>query len=55
MVVVFVQRITEDFNIYDLVQDMRTQRPSVVQTKVTSHTPVTCMFTYVFVAVVRPH
>ncbi|XP_067095265.1 tyrosine-protein phosphatase non-receptor type 22 [Osmerus mordax] len=27
------RRITEDFNIYDLVQDMRTQRPSVVQTK----------------------
>ncbi|XP_053279960.1 tyrosine-protein phosphatase non-receptor type 22 [Pleuronectes platessa] len=27
------QMITADFNIYDLVQDMRTQRPSVVQTK----------------------
>ncbi|KAM6929959.1 LOW QUALITY PROTEIN: tyrosine-protein phosphatase non-receptor type 22 [Lycodopsis pacificus] len=27
------QMITPDFNIYDLVQDMRTQRPSVVQTK----------------------
>ncbi|KAG7221686.1 hypothetical protein INR49_000053 [Caranx melampygus] len=28
------QMITPDFNIYDLVQNMRTQRPSVVQTKV---------------------
>ncbi|XP_028265854.1 tyrosine-protein phosphatase non-receptor type 22 isoform X2 [Parambassis ranga] len=27
------QMITPDFSIYDLVQDMRTQRPSVVQTK----------------------
>ncbi|XP_014002275.1 tyrosine-protein phosphatase non-receptor type 22 isoform X3 [Salmo salar] len=27
------QRLKEDFSIYDLVQDMRTQRPSVVQTK----------------------
>ncbi|XP_040888778.1 tyrosine-protein phosphatase non-receptor type 22-like [Toxotes jaculatrix] len=27
------QMITPDFNIYDLVQNMRTQRPSVVQTK----------------------
>uniref|UniRef100_A0AAV2LZI1 protein-tyrosine-phosphatase n=1 Tax=Knipowitschia caucasica TaxID=637954 RepID=A0AAV2LZI1_KNICA len=27
------QMITSDFNIYDLVQNMRTQRPSVVQTK----------------------
>ncbi|XP_054912824.1 tyrosine-protein phosphatase non-receptor type 22 [Poeciliopsis prolifica] len=27
------QMITSDFNIYNLVQDMRTQRPSVVQTK----------------------
>uniref|UniRef100_A0A3P9M154 protein-tyrosine-phosphatase n=1 Tax=Oryzias latipes TaxID=8090 RepID=A0A3P9M154_ORYLA len=27
------QMITPDFNIYTLVQDMRTQRPSVVQTK----------------------
>ncbi|XP_032413742.1 tyrosine-protein phosphatase non-receptor type 22 [Xiphophorus hellerii] len=27
------QTITSDFNIYNLVQDMRTQRPSVVQTK----------------------
>ncbi|XP_023860984.1 tyrosine-protein phosphatase non-receptor type 12-like isoform X3 [Salvelinus sp. IW2-2015] len=27
------QRLKEDFRIYDLVQDMRTQRPSVVQTK----------------------
>ncbi|XP_058266528.1 tyrosine-protein phosphatase non-receptor type 22 isoform X2 [Hemibagrus wyckioides] len=27
------QMIPEDFNIYDLVQDMRTQRPSIVQTK----------------------
>ncbi|XP_062248147.1 tyrosine-protein phosphatase non-receptor type 22 isoform X2 [Platichthys flesus] len=27
------QMITADFKIYDLVQDMRTQRPSVVQTK----------------------
>ncbi|KAM4563112.1 tyrosine-protein phosphatase non-receptor type 22 [Odontesthes bonariensis] len=27
------QMITSDFNIYHLVQDMRTQRPSVVQTK----------------------
>uniref|UniRef100_A0A8C6L9A5 protein-tyrosine-phosphatase n=1 Tax=Nothobranchius furzeri TaxID=105023 RepID=A0A8C6L9A5_NOTFU len=28
------QMITSDFSIYNLVQDMRTQRPSVVQTKV---------------------
>lgn len=28
------QLLTEDFNIFDLVKDMRTQRPSVVQTKV---------------------
>ncbi|XP_021421766.2 tyrosine-protein phosphatase non-receptor type 12 isoform X2 [Oncorhynchus mykiss] len=27
------QLLTEEFNIYDLVKDMRTQRPSVVQTK----------------------
>ncbi|KAK6303352.1 hypothetical protein J4Q44_G00258060 [Coregonus suidteri] len=27
------QLLTEDFSIYDLVKDMRTQRPSVVQTK----------------------
>uniref|UniRef100_A0A4W5P2G9 protein-tyrosine-phosphatase n=1 Tax=Hucho hucho TaxID=62062 RepID=A0A4W5P2G9_9TELE len=27
------QLLTEDFNIYDLVKNMRTQRPSVVQTK----------------------
>ncbi|XP_039656665.1 tyrosine-protein phosphatase non-receptor type 22 isoform X2 [Perca fluviatilis] len=27
------QRITPDFSIYDLVQNMRTQRPSLVQTK----------------------
>ncbi|MCJ8741888.1 hypothetical protein PDJAM_G00076020 [Pangasius djambal] len=27
------QMIPEDFSIYDLVQDMRTQRPSIVQTK----------------------
>ncbi|XP_023861298.1 tyrosine-protein phosphatase non-receptor type 12 isoform X2 [Salvelinus sp. IW2-2015] len=27
------QLLTEDFNIFDLVKDMRTQRPSVVQTK----------------------
>ncbi|XP_040009030.1 tyrosine-protein phosphatase non-receptor type 22 [Xiphias gladius] len=27
------QRIAPDFNVYDLVQNMRTQRPSVVQTK----------------------
>ncbi|XP_008291530.1 tyrosine-protein phosphatase non-receptor type 22 isoform X2 [Stegastes partitus] len=27
------QAITSDFNVYDLVQTMRTQRPSVVQTK----------------------
>ncbi|MEQ2212702.1 hypothetical protein XENOCAPTIV_003630, partial [Xenoophorus captivus] len=27
------QKLTSDFNIYNLVQDMRTQRPSVVQTK----------------------
>ncbi|KAM9351034.1 tyrosine-protein phosphatase non-receptor type 22 [Symphorus nematophorus] len=27
------QMITQDFNIFDLVQDMRTQRPSLVQTK----------------------
>lgn len=26
--------IPEDFSIYDLVQNMRTQRPSIVQTKV---------------------
>lgn len=26
--------ITPDFNIYNLVQNMRTQRPSLVQTKV---------------------
>lgn len=28
--------ITPDFNIYDLVLDMRKQRPSLVQTKVIS-------------------
>lgn len=31
---VHFQLLTEEFNIYDLVKDMRTQRPSVVQTKV---------------------
>ncbi|CAB1336589.1 unnamed protein product [Coregonus sp. 'balchen'] len=30
------QLLTEDFSIYDLVKDMRTQRPSVVQTKVSA-------------------
>lgn len=29
-----LQMITADFNIYDLVLDMRKQRPSLVQTKV---------------------